>query len=303
MTIVDFHSHWFSRPFFEALAGLSPQGGTVEDKLEEVSAKTGIELPPVDNDQHLARWKQSLDQHGVDHLVAFSSHPAETGTVGEAAARSDGRITPMALVDPTQPGTPAKVEALVRDHGFAGVLVFPAMHHFDPAGPELDGVLEALEPHGGIIYVHCGMLVVKLRDLLGIPRPYDMRHADPLRVVPAANRHRNVRFVIPHFGAGFLRETLMLGAQCENTYVDTSSSNSWISSQPGLGGLAEVFSLALEVFGPERILFGTDSNVFPAGWRADRLAEQRACLESLRQGPEVQSRIFGGNALELLGKA
>ena len=37
--------------------------------------------------------------------------------------------------------------------------------------------------------------------------------------------------------------------------------------------------------------------------RADRLAEQRACLESLRQGPEVQSRIFGGNALELLGKA
>ena len=41
--IVDFHSHFFSRPFFEALAQASPQEGSVEQKLDRLSAKTGIE--------------------------------------------------------------------------------------------------------------------------------------------------------------------------------------------------------------------------------------------------------------------
>ena len=60
---------------------------------------------------------------------------------------------------------------------------------------------------------------------------------------------------------------------------------------------------ALGVFGPERILFGTDSNVFPAGWRSERLVEQRAILEELEQGTIEQEMIFGGNARRLLGKA
>ena len=52
--------------------------------------------------------------------------------------------------------------------------------------------------------------------------------------MPAAGRFPNVSFVVPHFGAGFLQETLMLGAQCNNAYVDTSSSNGWMRTHPGL---------------------------------------------------------------------
>ena len=48
----------------------------------------------------------------------------------------------------------------------------------------------------------------------------------------------------------------------------------------------------------ERILFGTDSNTFPAGWRQERHAEQRAIVESL--APTAVPAIFGGNALRLL---
>ena len=64
-----------------------------------------------------------------------------------------------------------------------------------------------------------------------------------------------------------------------------------------------MFRAALGVFGPERILFGTDSNVFPAGWRAERLAEQQEALREVEGSEEVSALIFGGNAARLLGRA
>ena len=33
---------------------------------------------------------------------------------------------------------------------------------------------------------------------------------------------------MPHFGAGYFREALMLADLCPNVYLDTSSSNSWM---------------------------------------------------------------------------
>ena len=45
---------------------------------------------------------------------------------------------------------------------------------------------------------------------------------------------RKLMFIVPHFGGGYFHETLMLGHQAKNVYVDTSSSNSWIRLVPGL---------------------------------------------------------------------
>ncbi len=98
----------------------------------------------------------------------------------------------------------------------------------------------------------------------------------------------------------FFREALIAGAQCPNVYVDTSSSNSWIKTQPQKTTLRDVFERAVEVFGPERILFGTDSNVFPAGWRKERLEEQRAALDGCGASEADQELSFSGNARRLL---
>jgi hypothetical protein len=53
---------------------------------------------------------------------------------------------------------------------------------------------------------------------------------------------------------------------CPNIYLDTSSSNSWIRYQPEALDLSQVFRCALNVAGPERLLFGSDSSIFPRGW-------------------------------------
>ncbi|MFT4543456.1 MAG: putative TIM-barrel fold metal-dependent hydrolase [Planctomycetota bacterium] len=301
MRIVDFHSHFFSRPFFETLAKLSPLESSPDELLAGLSEKTGIEIPSPDIKAHTDRWLAQMEQHGVDHLVAFASLPPEAPALVEARTHAAGKLSTMAVVDPGLETAPGKVAHLMKEGGFSGLLVFPAMHHFDLDGGPFSAVLDVVGQTRGVVYVHCGLLVVKLRDLLGLPRPYDLSYANPLALIPAANAHPDVSFVIPHFGAGFFREALMACAQCENIHLDTSSTNSWIRTQPGLTDLKDVFARALDVAGPERILFGTDSTVFPAGWRHERLTEQRAIADELGIDAAGQASIFGGNAMRLLG--
>src|SRR5690606_9961390 len=113
--------------------------------------------------------------------------------------------------------------------------------------------------------------------------------------------HPDVTFVVPHFGAGFLRETLMLGAQCGNVCVDSSSSNTWMATQPAATTLATVFERTLGVFGPRRVLFGTDSSTLPRGWRVDLKQAQEAALTEIGADAATRDAVFDGNARRLLG--
>ena len=295
MKVVDIHSHFFSRPFFETLAALAPDAD-----LNAVAGSAGFELPDADTGRHLARWLAELDRHDVEHMVTFASLLEEAPAVVEAVRLSKGRLSGCALVNPRAPEADRKLAGLLDEGGLAGALFFPAMHHFRIDGEEVRALFRQLSERRALVFVHCGLLVVNIRDRLGLPRPYDLSYANPLDLVPAANAARGANFIIPHFGAGFFREALMAGSQCENIHLDTSSSNSWIRTQPSAPTLREVFARALDVFGADRILFGTDSNVFPAGWRSDRLDEQRRCLDDLGVGAAEQEKIFRGNAARLL---
>jgi hypothetical protein len=299
-SIVDFHSHFFSRPFFEALARLSPLPGDPAERIAAVARRSGLEPPPATIADHLARWIAEWDRHGVAHAVSFSSLPEETTAVAEAASLSRGRLVPFGIVNPRMDGAADRARDMLAAQGYRGLLLFPAMHHFRVGGPEAAGVLEMADRAGAVVVVHCGLLQVKVRDLFGLPRGIDLGCANPLDLVPAADRYRRIRFVIPHFGAGLLRETLIAGTQCDNLFVDTSSSNSWRATQPEPITLARVFERALGVFGPDRVLFGTDSSTFPRGWRADLLREQEAALAEIGAPPATREKIFGGNARRLL---
>ena len=145
-----------------------------------------------------------------------------------------------------------------------------------------------------------GWAALGLRDLFGLPRAQDLAFADPLHLVPAANAFPRTSFVIPHFGAGLFREALLAGTQCANVHLDTSSSNSWMRASEARLALREVFERALGALGPERILFGTDSGTFPAGWRRDRYDEQHATVSGLGCSPADLDRVFRGNAQALL---
>jgi len=61
-----------------------------------------------------------------------------------------------------------------------------------------------------------------------------------------------------------------------------------------------VFKKSLEVLGPKRLLFGTDSSFFPRGWRKDIFEGQVQVLDSLEVKEKDKELIFGGNLARLL---
>ncbi len=86
----------------------------------------------------------------------------------------------------------------------------------------------------------------------------------------------------------------MLADLCPNVHLDTSSSNGWMRYTPGLT-LSQVFRTAVDVVGPARLLFGTDSSFFPRGWNKDVFDRQQQALDEAGIDEAARAQIMGGN--------
>jgi predicted TIM-barrel fold metal-dependent hydrolase len=142
--------------------------------------------------------------------------------------------------------------------------------------------------------VHCGVLSVGIRKKLGLPNNFDVRLGDPLAIVPLALRFPDLSIIIPHFGAGFFREALIAADLCSNIYLDTSSSNNWIKYHTNVT-LTDVFQQVLDILGPDRLLFGSDSSFFPRGWQKPIFESQQAVLQEINADLHATQRIFYEN--------
>jgi predicted TIM-barrel fold metal-dependent hydrolase len=139
-----------------------------------------------------------------------------------------------------------------------------------------------------------------VRKKLGLPSPFDMRFSNPIDVHAVATSFPSVPIIVPHFGAGYFREALMLADLCPNVYLDTSSSNSWMRYQESHLDLRQVFRRALDVVGPKRLLFGTDSSFFPRGWHHQIFDEQATALYEIGLSEADAKSIFSENLLRII---
>ncbi|MBI3698681.1 MAG: amidohydrolase family protein [Acidobacteria bacterium] len=290
--VCDAHAHLFSRPFFRALAG-----GKEPDALGE---KLGWQIPGEDATELAGRWVEELDRHGLKRSVLIASAAGDEGSVADAVRAYPQRLIGYFMLHPLVDHAVERAGRAIERLGLKGICLFPAMHKFSVQNEQLHPIYE-LAAGRAVVFVHMGVLSVGVRKKLGLPSLFDMRFSNPIDLHRVALEFPNVNFVIPHFGAGYFRETLMVGDLCPNVHVDTSSSNLWIRYVPGLGGLEEVFARALEVFGPKRILFGSDSSFFPRGWNAEILEKQAGVLERLGVSAGDAAAILGGNLERLVG--
>jgi predicted TIM-barrel fold metal-dependent hydrolase len=270
--VADAHVHFFSRRFFSALG--SQAGKTVE----QVAETAGWVLPPEDPAELAQNWAAELDAAGVARAALIASVPGDESSVESAVAARPDRFYGFFMVNPLEEGALERVQIALRC-GLHAICLFPGMHRYALSDPRAEAVLKAAANFGGrAAFVHCGVLTIGIRKKLGLASPFDMRFANPLDLHSLAQRYPALKFVLPHFGAGYLREALMLADLCPNVYLDTSSSNSWMRYE-GLD-LKTVFRRALDVAGPQRLLFGTDSSYFPRGWNyAIFEAQTRAMLD------------------------
>lgn len=285
LAVSDAHVHFFSHRFFQALAGAGQDVPALQPKL-------GWQLPPVDPAALAETWATELNRHGITRAAIIASAPGDEASVLAAANAFPNRFLPYAMVDP------AAENASVAP-GLKAVCLFPAMHRFSLHDPRALRIVELAAAQRSAVFVHCGVLTVGVRKKLGLPSPFDMRFSNPLDLHAVALRHPRTPFVVPHFGAGFLREALMLADLCPNVYLDTSSSNSWMRYE-GLD-LKSVFRRALDLVGPGRLLFGSDSSFFPRGWNASVWEMQVEVLRELGLSKPDAARIFGENLESIHG--
>jgi predicted TIM-barrel fold metal-dependent hydrolase len=294
--IADAHCHFFSAGFFRALGrDLVSEG---EDGAEVLPDRLGWDRPGSDAEL-TDRWVAGMDEAGVDRCLLIASLPGDETSVGVAVQHAPARVRGAFMVNPGAPDATGRVERGFGELGLSTACLFPAMHHVAVGDPRSLEVFEAARRFNRAVFVHCGVLSVGVRAKLGLPSPFDLRLGDPLAVAAVAVRYPEVPVVIPHFGAGLFHEALMAASAASNILLDTSSSNGWVRFHPRLT-LRDVFDRALDVVGPSRLLFGTDSSFFPRGWQRPVYEAQRALWTDLGVDAAHQAAIFGGNFTRVL---
>ena len=287
LEVADAHVHFFSPAFYSLLAE--------QKQVPEVGSLLGWEVPQS-GEALSDQWVAELDRHAVDSAVVIGSIPGDVESVGVAVQKYPSRFRSVVMVNPVHQGVDLRCAAGLGAGQINGIFLFPAMHRYSLHDDHVKTLLAVISGYPGtVVYVHCGMLSVGFRRKLGLPCPFDMRYSNPIDLHQLALSFPRLRFVIPHFGAGFFREALMVADLCPNIYFDTSSSNSWLRTQPEGLDLAGAYQKALEVLGPKRLLFGTDSSWFPRGWVKGVFEAHMQALTKAGVSAETAQGIFAGN--------
>lgn len=296
LAVADAHVHFFSHRFYAALAAQKGLAGA-----EALAPLLEWEIPPVTNAALAERWVAELDRYGVTRAGLIASIPGDEMSVAEAVAAAPGRFYGYFMADPTQPDAADRIARVAADRRLRCICLFPAMHSYSVADPKLRPFFEIASTHKLAVFVHCGALSVGVRKKLGLPSLFDMRYSNPLELHPVAQRFPTLRFIVPHFGAGLFREALMLADLCPNVWLDTSSGNRWMAYEHL--DLRSVFRRALDLLGPGRLVFGTDSSFFPRGWHAEIFEHQTTALYELGLSREQAQQIFCSNLERIFGGA
>jgi len=293
LPVADAHVHFFSHNFFASLAA---QKGVA---IPELAPLLNWQLPEEDPARLADAWIAELDRRGVEKAALIASVPGDGSSVIAAVRRYPERFYGYMMVNPTAQDVVAQTRSALAGSYIHALCFFPVMHRYSMHDDRALALVQLAAEHKAVVFVHCGVLSVGVRKTLGLPSAFDMRFSNPIDLHAVALQFPPVRFVVPHFGAGYLREALMLCDLCPNVYLDTSSSNGWMRYEEAHLDLRTVFRRALDVAGPGRLLFGTDSSFFPRGWNATILETQSRALYEIGVNEETARLILHDNLVRL----
>ena len=214
-------------------------------------------------------------------------------------------------------GSIEECERCLRDHGAKGISIGTSWQGRFLDSPELDPFWEYAQDRGAAIFLHPPMVPIgheqmnlyKLEEVVG--RPFDTTMTVSRMIYSGVfDRHPGLRIVLPHMGGGLLNvigrldfshrlgyEGLPEGqaAVCERKPSEYLRTNLHVDT---MGFSAAGMRHCIEVFGADRVLFGTDYGPVPIS-----PAEHIDLVKSLGLSPEDEAGIFWKNASDLFGLA
>jgi len=284
--VIDTHVHLFTVGLLEeALEKMDNPPERFREGLKSRRWGRRNNVLPNKTPEQTARWYiDRLKKANVAKALVVSVMPDNQWTRDFLVA-ARGHVHALCNLDPRDPGAPALLEREMAA-GYRGVKLYPVNRTYRLSDPACRPFFDKANELGANMIIHYGVTV----DPMG-----DLNFADPIDLSPVARDYPDLKFVIAHFGAGWLDSVLRLAYQCKNVCVDTSGTNNWMDYYVPKMTLAEVFERALMALGPERVLFGTDSNT-TAQYRTWIRYMQQRTLEEMGLSDEDRDLILRGNA-------
>ena len=301
--IFDSHLHFFTREVIRFYSQQSAEFRQLKDPTDCVAKKLGISPPPVKPQELAKLWANELDRHKVSRALLFGSVLGEQSSIEKAVKMFPDRFVGFQMVDPTDPAI-LEIVKDIASKKLRGLLLFPALHHFFPDDSSCLEIFELARKFKLIVFVHIGTLKILIQEKLGGISQTIQQFGDPQRLGKVLRTFPEVPFIVPHFGGGQLEGLIEPARETRNLYLDTSSSNSWLQQNSKFSSLKALFENILEekAFGSERLLFGTDSTVFPRGWRRDIYETQREALTHLGVTSSDLDLILNDNLEKLINR-
>ncbi len=239
-------------------------------------------------------WERELDKNNIDHALFLPISGGSNEQLDEFVSINPERFSAYVFLEnPKSRSGVKKFEKLIKTGSFVGIKLYPSIQNFSVADKALFPLYEKAAELATPLLIHFGITHAPLSDYR-FTNPLDLQL--PSKMFPETN------FIIANFGAGFFRELLLLGFHSENIYVDTSGTNNWRKYQPKVMPLKDVFKRTLEVYGPSKVLYGTDTIINDASrYRQFVLREQTKVMRDLKLPKKDRDLIMGRNAFDLFG--
>ncbi len=291
--LYDAHLHIFNYKGMEKRA--NRMGFTSLDQLVDyMSDRVGqsFVLPPKNDLELLKMWIDELNKNNVDKALILPDWNDDS-IVTLAAEHYPDRFIRFLMINPTLENSLAFVENVHSKVGIHGIKLYPPSHYYHAYDERLTPLYEFCEDNGLLVTYHMGVSIGKYADL---------RFMNPTDVSPVARNFPKLDILFAHFATGYFRELLFLMYHVDNVYAESSSSNKWIHYLPYKIELKDVFEKIISLKGAQKIIFGTDSTMFPRGWRSAIFKTQLAVCNDLNLNQQQIDQIFYKNLENLLPK-
>jgi hypothetical protein len=208
--------------------------------------------------------------------------------------RHPGQFAGYAHHDPLLVDAAARLERAVKEGGLRGYKLL---------APKIDRRLDdrSLDPLWDCAQSLAIPLLMHFGIMGGAGGIASHININPLAIHDVAKRFPRLTIIVPHFGCGYVFETLNLCWACPNVMIDTSGSNQWMRWMPWEVTLETLFRKYGETIGASRILFGTDSSWFPRGFTAAYLDVQVRAMVDVGYTEDELDAVLYRNAATLLG--
>jgi predicted TIM-barrel fold metal-dependent hydrolase len=276
--IIDGHAHMITPKIIE--------GMSLDAKIKQGLIK---KYPSHTVKEHVEEWLSSMDKNKIEKTVFMANTSLNKDFTD--FINSSERFIGFARINPSLPDAILTLEEEIKNN-MKGIKLYATQEGFDVGRKECYPVYEYCAKKKFPVVIHFGVTLGNRSILI---------KGNPLLLSKVLKDFPDVSFIIAHFGAGFLREVLMLKYKQENLFVDSSGTNNWLDFHDGDMSLTDVFKRALKVFTSKGIIFGSDTRIFPDGYRENILNQQRGILDELNLSEEEKQDVMYNNAKRIFG--